>query len=283
MNLSMFSRSHFRSVEKATTMSKRVQERKMGGEPAAAKPRSVCLISTSLNRGQSTSFGPDVSNISVNPQLDSGSVKGAAENFERDSVKGTAGNCERDSVQDRVQTQKRVLKCWNETSSLNGVAGNCNGQLPRAPVQKEPRETACGTMSKATCLKVQGVAGNCDERLKSNYRRPGWTTITCKSKITGTLRKSSRIFVKNWTERWMMRCLTWGPTYWSGDYLCRQRWNQQFILAKIWSRARTPTSNGSRSCSISLCGWLRKIHSKFWIYLLWVDENDPVPWSCLGK
>ena len=45
MNFSLFSRSHFRSVEKATTMSKRIQERKKEGEPAVAKPRSVCWVS----------------------------------------------------------------------------------------------------------------------------------------------------------------------------------------------------------------------------------------------
>ena len=58
MNLSLFSRSHFRSV---TTMSKIIQERKKEELPVA-KPRSVCLISASLNREQSSSFGPDVSN-----------------------------------------------------------------------------------------------------------------------------------------------------------------------------------------------------------------------------
>ena len=78
------------------------------------------------------------------------------------------------------KTQKRVLKCGKETRSLKEVAGNCNRALPRAP-----------------CLTVQGVAGNSNERLKSNYKRPGWTTFTCKSQIMCTLRKSFRIFVEN--------------------------------------------------------------------------------------
>ena len=39
LNFSMFSRTHVRSVEKATV----IQERKMEGEPAVAKPRSVCF------------------------------------------------------------------------------------------------------------------------------------------------------------------------------------------------------------------------------------------------
>ena len=118
-----------------------------------------------MNRWQSSPCGPDVSNIPGIPQLDSVSVKGAA------------GNYRQDIVQNRVQTYERVL------NQSQRVAGNCNGALPKAPcltVHKEPRETACGTLSKATCLKVQGVAGNCNERLKSNYRRPDWTTITCK-------------------------------------------------------------------------------------------------------
>ena len=58
----------------------------------------------------------------------------------------------------------------------------------RQPVSKELRETAGRTLSKATCLKVQGFAGNCNEILKSNYRRPCRTTIACKSQIMGTLR-----------------------------------------------------------------------------------------------
>ena len=66
----MFCRNHFRSVDKATTVSKRTQERKNDEETAVAKPRSGCLISTSLNKGQSSSSGPGVSNISGNPHID---------------------------------------------------------------------------------------------------------------------------------------------------------------------------------------------------------------------
>ena len=87
----------------------------------------------------------------------------------------------------------------------------------------------------------------------------------------GTLKKSSRIAVESWIERRMMRCLTRRPTYWSEDDLSRPR-IQQFILAWImidmWSHARTTTFKGSRRCLTSLWGWiLRKIQSKFWVYL----------------
>ena len=63
MDLSMSSCSHVRAVEKATTMPKIIQERKKEEDPAVAKSRSVCLITTSLNKGQSSSFGLDASNV----------------------------------------------------------------------------------------------------------------------------------------------------------------------------------------------------------------------------
>ena len=111
MTLSMFSRSRVRSVEKATVTSKRIQERKKEEEPAVAKLRSVCLIPTRLNRGPSSSFGPDVSCIPVDPQLGWASVKGAAGNCERDFVQGAAGNCRQDIVQNRVQHTHTQKKC----------------------------------------------------------------------------------------------------------------------------------------------------------------------------
>ena len=52
VNISKFSRSHFRSVEKTATVSKRIQERQKEDEFAVAKPMSVCLISTSLKINQ---------------------------------------------------------------------------------------------------------------------------------------------------------------------------------------------------------------------------------------
>ena len=193
----MLSRSHFCSVEKATTMSKTIQERTKEEEPAGAKPRSVCLISTSLNRGQSSSFGPD----GFQHLGESAAGIGVCQRSRGETAGGTLFKGPR----------QRVLKCWKDTTSLKGVAGNCNGALARAPcptVLKEPRETACGTVSKTTCPEVQGVGGNCNERFQSNFRRAGWTTITCKSQITSTMRKSSRIFVVNEIERRMIRCLT---------------------------------------------------------------------------
>ena len=139
------------------------------------------MISTNLNREQSSSFGPDVSNIPGDPQLDSRSVKGARRETASETVskepRETAG---RTLSKTESQNPKHVLKCGKENNCLEGVAGKGNG-----------------TKSKATCLRVKGVAANCNERLKSNCRRPGWTTITCKSQVMGTLRKSSRIFVEN--------------------------------------------------------------------------------------
>ena len=61
-------------------------------EPVGAKPKSVWLISTSLNKRQSSSFGPDVSKIQTIPQLDSAYVKGAAGNYRRDIVQNSVQN-----------------------------------------------------------------------------------------------------------------------------------------------------------------------------------------------
>ena len=87
-------------------MSKRVQEREMEGEPAVVEPRPTCLISTNLNRVQSSSFGPDASNVPGNPQLDSGSGQRSCEKL-----------------------QQRVLKCGKRTNRLQGVVGNSSEEI----------------------------------------------------------------------------------------------------------------------------------------------------------
>ena len=94
----------------------------------------------------------------------------------------------------------KLQHCVHDHACMKGVARNCNRTMPKAPcltVLKELGETAGTTLSKATCQKVQGVAGNRNRRLKSNCRRPGWTTTIGKSQITGAFRKSSRIFIEN--------------------------------------------------------------------------------------
>ena len=76
-NFSMFSRSHFRSIETANTMSKRSRERKTGEEPAFTKPMSICLISRKLlNLKRPSSLGSGAAHVLVNPQLDSEFVLG---------------------------------------------------------------------------------------------------------------------------------------------------------------------------------------------------------------
>ena len=137
---SFYVHSHvFRSVEKATTMSKRIQEGKEE-EPAVAKPRFVCLITSSLNKAQSSSFGPDVSNIPGNPQLDSGSVNGAAGNCERDIVKRAAGNRKRNSVQNKIQKPET---CSQVLKRDNRFERDC-GKLQRYTAQGAVPESAKG-------------------------------------------------------------------------------------------------------------------------------------------
>ena len=111
MKFSLFSRSHSRSVKKATTISKRIQERKTEGEPAVAKPRSVCSISTNLNREQSSFSG--------NPQLDSGSVQRSCGKLpatcsqvwkEDKPSQGSCGKLQRGSLCERSGKLQRIMK-----------------------------------------------------------------------------------------------------------------------------------------------------------------------------
>ena len=75
-------------------------------EPAAAKPRSACLISASLNKWHSSSFGPDVSNIPVKPQMESGLVKEPRWTA-GNSVEGAAGNCRQDTIRGNMAQSSR--------------------------------------------------------------------------------------------------------------------------------------------------------------------------------
>ena len=195
-----FLAAFFRSIEKANTMSKRIQERteeELGGSKVGVsvfdfnkpEPRAILL----LRSGCFQYPGESAAGFGVCP---------------RSRGKVEVGQCPKQS-----KNKKCVLECWKETTSLRGVAGNCNETMP-----------------KAASLKVQGVARNCSERLRSNYRRPGWTTTTCTSQIMGMLRNSSLIFVESWIEWRMMRCLTWTPTYHApGNYFERFWWFLELI------------------------------------------------------
>ena len=116
------------------------------------------MISTSLNKGQSSSFGSDVFQYPGEP----------AAGFwvcEWSRGKLQAGQCPKQRPKPRnvfssVERRQPVSKGLRETAT-------CSARAPCLTVPKELRETACGTMSKGTCLKVQGVAGNCNEILKT--------------------------------------------------------------------------------------------------------------------
>ena len=107
------------------------------------------------------------SNISGNPQMDSGSVKGAAGNCRRNSVEGAAGNCRQDIVQNRVQNPKTYSQVWkgdNQSRRSYGKLQHCDhdhvthdgrscGKLQRDNAQgalpdssEVPRETAGRTV-----------------------------------------------------------------------------------------------------------------------------------------
>ena len=110
----MFFRSHFRSVVKATTVSKRIQERNTEEEPAVAKPRSVCLIS---RKEHSLFFVPDASNAVVNPQLDSGSVQRSCGKLQRNRnpsqdkpSQGSGGKLHRGNLCERSGTCEKLQR-----------------------------------------------------------------------------------------------------------------------------------------------------------------------------
>ena len=109
-------------------MSMRIQDRKMEEELAVAKPRS-----TSLNRGQLSSFGSDVSKITGDPQLDSGSVKGAA------------GNGRRDTVQNRVQNPETCSQVLKGDKSQRGC-----GKMQRCTAQGAMPDSSrgCGKLQR---------------------------------------------------------------------------------------------------------------------------------------
>ena len=160
----------------------------------------MCLISASLKKGQSSSFGPDVPNIWENPQLDSGSVKGAARNCRQNCVEGAAGNCRQDIVQNRVQNTQNVFKFGKETTSLDGVAGNCKGAVP-----------------KALCLTVLKGAGNCRQdivqgnmaesskccgKLQPNREITGMAK-TSRTKSSVVLRHGRTCSIMRWAILWV--------------------------------------------------------------------------------
>ena len=156
----------FDQLKKQTPCRRDSKERKKEEEPAVAKTRSACLTSASLNKGQSSHFGAGVSNIRENPQLDSGSVEGAAGNFRRNRVEGAAGNCRQDIVSKTVQNSKTYSQVWKGDNQSRRSCGKrqwdeSQGNMPDS--SEGPRETPGRTQSKATWLKVQGVAGNCNE------------------------------------------------------------------------------------------------------------------------
>ena len=110
MNSSMFSHSRFRSIEKANTMSKRIQERKTGEEPAVAKPRSTCLMSRNLlNEKQLSSLGSDASSVPENAQLDSESVLGGTRELARNKDQNPA-TCPQERNEDNPQQRGDVCE-----------------------------------------------------------------------------------------------------------------------------------------------------------------------------
>ena len=80
----MFPGSHFLSDRKQSTMSKRVQERKIEGGLAVAKQSSACLVSRNLSAGQ-TPVDPSAPHSHGNQELDQSSVSWSARKLVRNN------------------------------------------------------------------------------------------------------------------------------------------------------------------------------------------------------
>ena len=135
LNLSLFSRSHFRSVEQATTISKIIQERRTCGRKAEvsvfdfskSEQRAILFIGSGCSQisGRTRSW---IRGVSKEPagNCRQSCVEGAAGNCRQNCVAGAAENCRQDIVQNRLQNTQNVF------SSLER----------RQPLSTELRETA---------------------------------------------------------------------------------------------------------------------------------------------
>ena len=102
MNLSTFSCSHFLSIKKPNTVSKRARDRRTGQEVVVAKSRLVSLISRSVSAYQS-------------PMLDSG-VSFSFGNY-RFGWHSDLTSAER-SVRDRVENSASSSQVWHRDDNL---------------------------------------------------------------------------------------------------------------------------------------------------------------------
>ena len=130
----------------------------------------------------------------------------------------------------------RMFPTSRWTSRWNRGLLRSRGELQET-VSKEPLETACRTQSEATWLKVQGVAGNCDKRLK--------VFMNLCRKLNG-MENDEMFDMKTNVLIWGLFKLT----------KMKSSMNLAWKMMKIWSHARTTTLEGPRRCSISLWGWL---------------------------
>ena len=133
----------------------------------------------------------------------------------------------------------------------------------------------CGEMN----LQTQPAPGNWSEVRTSNSEGRSYTSTICRSPTISTSKKSSRTCGKSWIsqkehQQWVLKL--WRPTYWYGDYLCRQRWKPPFILDQIslniWMYTETRTSKNCRICTISLRSWYLTITQRFWMWHRFIGQ-----------
>ena len=181
----------------------------------------------------------------------------------------------------RIKNLIRVLfhpatRNWSKTSTQSTQTQQCLLKRGNKMTLIFPAPGIwCGEMN----LQTQPAPGNWSEVRTSNSEGRSYTSTICRSPTISTSKKSSRTCGKSWIsqkehQQWVLKL--WRPTYWYGDYLCRQRWKPPFILDQIslniWMYTETRTSKNCRICTISLRSWYLTITQRFWMWHRFIGQ-----------
>ena len=161
MNFSMFSCSHFLSMGKPNTMSKRVQERRTGEEPVVAQSRPVRLISRSLSANQSPMLDSGTPYSPVNSDLTS------AERSGRDRNENSASTSQVWHKDDNpLPSTERSVREMSQLSSTGGTSARSTESTYRGKV--EPPQSRDLLYS----IQLRKSSRMVDKKVESLRRRP---------------------------------------------------------------------------------------------------------------
>ena len=236
MNFSMFSCSHFLSIKKPNTISKRAQERRTGEELVVANWKPVSLRSRSLSANHS-------------PMLDSRtSYSPGKQGLGRNSV---FMRTER-SARDRVQNLTTNSHVWHRgDNSFRSTSS-----------ERSEREMNQGS---STRRQVRGVQNQLAEVKLDHHNHDLQVSDTryIEKFFTNVRQKLNRPEGDQMLDQ-RANVLTWRL------FLCQQRWKLWYFLdtttMRIWLLTGTPISKSSRRCSTSRRSWVWIRSTRFWMF-----------------